>query len=222
MAVVVFKTGENDYAIAEVKKLIYECGRTFGILQYDQESPLKVVCQRVCAELGGLSLRAAPRNHPQSHGSVGQSQRTLYGQLRALLYQVEHNTGLKIDSNHALYPWAVKHANWLINRYLVHSDGQTSYYRRWQKNYDGGLRHFAEKVSAKIVGEKSSRKADFALGTAIWLGRDSEADEIVDTGFVKVRIARRNSPPLQWTSKHCLGSPKLLKNRLFNLFFPRH
>ena len=91
--------GENDYAIAKVKKFIYECGRTFGILQYDQERPLKAVCQCVCSKLGGLSLRAAPRNHPESHGSVGQSQRTWYGQLRAILYQVEHNTGLKIDSN---------------------------------------------------------------------------------------------------------------------------
>ena len=77
MAVVVPQKAENDYAITEAKKFIYERGRTFGILQYDQEGPLKVVCQRVCAELGGLSLRAAPRNHPQSHGSVGQSQRTL-------------------------------------------------------------------------------------------------------------------------------------------------
>ena len=189
-------------AVAEVKKFIYECGRTFGILQHDQEGPLTVVCQRVCAELGGLSLRAAPRNHPQSHGSVGQSQRTLYGQLRTLLYQVEHNTGLKIDSNHALYPWAVKHANWLINRYLVHSDGQTSSYRRWQKNYDGGLCHFGERVSAKIVGQKFTRKADLPWKQAIWLGRDTEADEIivaVDRRVVKVPTVRRNAPSLQWT-----------------------
>ena len=133
-------------------------------------------------------MRAAPRNHPQSHGSVGQSQRTLYGQLRASLYQVEHNNGLKIDSNHALY--------------LVHSDGQTSYYRRWQKNYDGGLCHFAGKVSAKIVGQKFGRKAFFSWKPAIWLGRDSEADEIivaVDIGVVKVRAVRTNSPSLQWT-----------------------
>ena len=108
MAVVVPQKGKNDHAIAKVKKFICKCGGTFGILQYDQESPLKTVCQRVCSELGGLSLRAAPKNHPQSHGSVGQSQRTLDGQLRALLYQVEQNTGLKIDSEHVLYLWAVK------------------------------------------------------------------------------------------------------------------
>ena len=97
---------QTGWAMAVVvPQFIYERGRTFGILQYDQEGPWKVACQRVCAELGGLSLRAAPRNRPQSHGSVGQSQRTLCGQLRTILYQVEHNTGLKVDSNHALYSW---------------------------------------------------------------------------------------------------------------------
>ena len=51
-AVIVPSKGENDYAAAELKNFIYECGRTFGILQYDQESPLRNLCQRVCAELG--------------------------------------------------------------------------------------------------------------------------------------------------------------------------
>ena len=124
MAVVVASKGENDYAIAELKKFIYECGRTFGILQYDQESPLKAVCQRVCAELGGLSIRAAPKARSQSMGSIGQMQRTLYGQVRALLSQAEQRLKIEIDSNHALYPWALKHAQWLLNRCLVHSDGR--------------------------------------------------------------------------------------------------
>ena len=131
LAVVVPSKGENDYAKAELKKFIYECGRTFGVLQYDQESPLKAIAKSVCAELGGLSVRAAPKAHPQASGSVGQMQRTLYSQLRTLLYQIDQNTGLSIDSNHALYPWAVKHSQWLLNSYLVHSDGATSYFRRW-------------------------------------------------------------------------------------------
>ena len=61
VAVVVPAKGENDYSVAELRKLIFECGRTFGVLQYDQESPLKALCHRVCSELGGLSLRAAQK-----------------------------------------------------------------------------------------------------------------------------------------------------------------
>ena len=61
MTIVIPSKGNDDYAAAELKKFIYECGRTFGILQYDQESSLKALCTRVCAELGGLSIRAVPK-----------------------------------------------------------------------------------------------------------------------------------------------------------------
>ena len=85
LVVVVPSKGENKYAKAELKKFIYECGRTFGVLQYDQELPLKAIAKTVCAELGGLSVRAAPNVHPQASGSAGQMQRALYLQLRTLL-----------------------------------------------------------------------------------------------------------------------------------------
>ena len=179
LAVVVPSKGENEYAKAELKKFIYECGRTFGVLQYDQELPLKAIAKTVCAELGGLSARAAPKAHPQASGSVGQMQRILYSQLRTLLSQVEQNTGINIDNNSALYPWAVKHAQWLLNRYLVHSDGSTSYFRRWNRNYDGGLCYFAETMQAKLPVVKFTRKADSLWETALWLGKDTEADEII-------------------------------------------
>ena len=201
LAVVVPSKGENEYAKAELKKFIYECGRTFGVLQYDQESPLKAIAKTVCAELGGLSVRAAPKAHPQASGSVGQMQRTLYSQLRTLLSQVEQNTGVNIDSNSALYPWAVKHSQWLLNRYLVHSDGSTSYFRRWNRNYDGGLCCFAETVQAKLPVLKFTRKADSLWETALWLGKDTEADEIIvgtSKGVHKVRTVRRHSPSQQW------------------------
>ena len=201
LAVVVPSKGENEYAKAELKKFIYECGRTFGVLQYDQESPLKAIAKTVCAELGGLSVRAAPKAHPQASGSVGQMQRALYSQLRTLLSQVEQNTGVNIDSNSALYPWAVKHSQWLLNRYLVHSDGSTSYFRRWNRNYDGGLCCFAETVQAKLPVLKFTRKADSLWETALWLGKDTEADEIIvgtSKGVHKVRTVRRHSPSQQW------------------------
>ena len=88
MAVVVPTKGGIAYSTAELRMFVYECGRTFGILQYDQESSVKAVCQRVCKEIGGLSTRAAPKDRPQSHGSVGAAQRTLYSQVRTLMYHV--------------------------------------------------------------------------------------------------------------------------------------
>ena len=201
MSVVVPSKGSDNYAVAEWKKFIYECGRTFGISQYDQEKSLKALCTRVCAELGGLSIRGAPVGHSQVQGSVGQLQRTFYGQLRALLYQIESNVHIEITSDSCIYPWCIKHAQWLINRFLIHSDGRTSYCRLWGKDYTGGLCCFGEVVQAKVIEIKFARKSDTPWQTALWLGRDTEADEIIvalPDGVRKVRTIRRFSPSLQW------------------------
>ena len=71
-----------------MKKFLYECGRTFGILQYDPEASLKALVQYTLSELGGLSSRATPVNWKQAHGSIGNQQATFYGQVRALILQV--------------------------------------------------------------------------------------------------------------------------------------
>ena len=162
---------------------------------------MKAVCQRVCKEIGGLSVRAAPRNHPQSHGSVGAARRTLYGQIKALLYQVHERTGIEITSDSPLYPWAVKHAQWLLNRYLIDSDGFTSYFRRWNRNFEGGLCCFGEFVQAKVIGIRGGTKSDVPWKEALWLGRDTEANEITvatTDNVVKVRTVRRLPPSEQW------------------------
>ena len=82
MAVVLPAKGSIEkYAVAE----LLEIGRTFGIVQYDKESSLKVIAKDLCKTIGGLSMRAAPTEHSQSQGSVSNVQRTLYGQLRTRL-----------------------------------------------------------------------------------------------------------------------------------------
>ena len=41
--------------------------------------------------------------------------------------QVEESTALKLTSESPMFTWAVKHAQWLINRYTIGSDGKTAY-----------------------------------------------------------------------------------------------
>ena len=189
------------YAMAELKKFVFETGRTFGILQYDKENPLKDLVLSTVKELGGMSTRAAPTAHKQAMGSVGQMQRTLYAQLRTVLLQLQESTGVEVTSDHALFPWAVKHAQFLLNRYLEHADGHTSYWRRWQRDYNSGLCCFGEVVQAKLTGPHAARKAFPSWVTGMWLGRDTEADEVIigtEHGVTKVRTVRRLQPSLQW------------------------
>ena len=123
MAIVLPAKGSIEkYVVAELRRFVSEIGRKFGIVQYDKENSLKVTAKDLCKTMGGLSMRAAPTGHSQSQGSVGNAQRTLYGQLRTLFSQPQESTGLKLTSESPMFTWCVKHAQWLINRYMIGSE----------------------------------------------------------------------------------------------------
>ena len=63
-------------------------------------------------------------------------------------------------------------------------------------------------MQAKVIEPKSARKSDTPWFTALWLGRDTEADEIIvalPDGVRKVRTIRRFSPSLQWRAEPLLS-----------------
>ena len=42
--------------LAELRRFVFEIGRTFGIVQYDKETSLKVIAKDLCKTMGGLSM----------------------------------------------------------------------------------------------------------------------------------------------------------------------
>ena len=97
-----------------------------------------------------------------------------------------------IHNNHPLMPWMIRHAAWLINRYLVHSDGLTSYQRRWERDYKHAICEFGETVLYRLPAKQL--KGDLALHKAIWLGvDDSNGESFVGAtkGVIRARTIRR-------------------------------
>ena len=202
----------EKYAVAELRRFVFEIGGTFGIVQYDKENSLKVIAKDLCKTIGGLSMRAAPTGHSQSQGSVGNVQRTLYGQLRTLFSQLQESTGLKLTSESPMFTWCVKHAQWLINRYLIGSDGKTAYSRRWSREYNGSLCMFGEWIDAKlpISNKLKIPKGGLQWFSGVYLGKDTEADEVIlgnANGVFKVRAVKRKPPSQQWNA---VGVSKML------------
>ena len=72
--------------------------------------------------------------------------------------------------------WIVKHASWLHNRYQLHSDGKTSFERRWDTNYNKAICEFAETVLFRYaLGPASKTTTSWEYG--IWLGNCTTSDE---------------------------------------------
>ena len=77
---------------------------------------------------------------------------------------------LQITTTHPIVGWAIRHASWILTRYLRHADGKTSYERRWQRPYASPLCIFGETVmyaeQTKVLPKHAIR-----FNSGIWVGR---------------------------------------------------
>ena len=201
-AVLVPHKGRHAYSVAELKKFIYETGRTYGILQYDKRPALKALVTDVAKELRGMSIRATPKNWKQTRESIGKMHLTLFEQSRTLRLQLQKRLRTEVDSNHCIFPWIVKHSQFLLNRFHTHEEGHTSYFRRWRRDYQEPLCEFGETVLFRMP-EESRNEDDTAWHTGIWLGKDTEADESIvhcEGTVYKVRTVRRVISSKRWNT----------------------
>ena len=135
------KTRHVQYLSTCLQQFFMECGRTHAILnntvlQSDQEDFIISLIKMMATAMGGnIAVRQSPAYTSQAQGSVERFHRTLMGQVRAIKLQLENKYGIKLNSKHPIMPWLVKHSAYLLNRYSIHSDGNTSYYRRWGKKH---------------------------------------------------------------------------------------
>ena len=146
------KQGDFQYHVRCIQAFLMECGRVQAvlnttILQSDQEDHLIALLKTVAAKMGGnITVRQAPTYTSQAQGSVERFHRTLMGQFRTLKAQLQHNYDRTITSKHPVVPWLVRHTAYLLNRYAVHADGNTSYFCRWHKDHRHPLCEFGETV----------------------------------------------------------------------------
>ena len=143
----------------------------------------------------------------------------LYGQIRVLKAHVEKSYKLTkgLDACSPALTWIVLHATWLLNRYQVHSDGLTSYQRRWNRNFAGGICSILECVHWRKPG-KHKEKLDDIWSTGVWCGRDTISGENYVSNchgsVIRVRTIRRLPPSQQYQLEHLEhlnGTPDKMK-----------
>ena len=197
LSVVIPTKARTPYSHAELRRFVLETGRTFGILQCDPEPALLAIAEAVTGEVGGLSLRKTPTGWKQAQGSVGNMQATLYGQIKALRLELLNRYKAELSVHSALFTWLVRHAQWLVNRYLCNAAGTTAFERRWGKRYNGFICRFGETV---LFRQQRATKGMPAFVRGIWLGKDTESDQhfVADSsGVFKTRSVKRLPPAQQ-------------------------
>ena len=195
------KPSMMDYMINNLQAFIFECGRTQGILQSDNEDTLNALLKATASKVGSMTVRHSPSYSSNSQGSVERLHRTLLGQIRVVKAQVESNYSMTMSTKHCLLPWIVRHAAWTVNRYVIHSDGYTSFERRWGRNYERAICEFGETLLYLPPQHKKLPKADLRMQKCIWLGKVSETGEnyvATESGVQKVRTVRRLQPHFKY------------------------
>ena len=186
----------TTYSQAELRRFVLETGRTFGVLQSDPEPALRNIAEAVTREVGGLSLRNTPNGWKQTQGSVGNMQATSYGQIKALRLELLTRYNVELSVHSALFTWLVRHAQWLVNRYLQNVQGTMAFERRWGRRYNGALCRFGETV----LFRREQHEGKLSWFHGFWLGKDTESDQhfVADaTGVFKTRSVKRLPPSKQ-------------------------
>ena len=88
---------------------------------------------------------------------------------KTLVYGVEKEAKVKITSESTLYPWAPRHAAFLLNRFVV-QQGKTPFELVFDREYKGTLVPWGSVVVAKPL-PKTKEKGE-AWKKGIFVGKD--------------------------------------------------
>ena len=112
------KTYPLTYMIKMCSEFVDRLGHTLVTIRTDNEPSISVVLDGVLrlrntSEFERTFKEYTPRYSSQSLGSVGVFQRTLNGDVKTLRYQAEAFYGQKFLPTHNVWPWLVRHANFV-------------------------------------------------------------------------------------------------------------
>ena len=174
-AVITPRKGPTRHQLQHLKRFVMEHGFANSIIQTDGENAITELAQQAAHQLG-LPTRQSPTYDHRSQGSVERFHQTLFAQLRATRFQWASHLGLEHHNLPPLsLPWLLQHSVFLINRFLVRNNGQTSFAANYGYNYTAALLNFGEIVYAdikRIDNRKLAIRNEHQKVTGIWLGRD--------------------------------------------------
>ena len=113
---------------------------------------------------------------------------------KTLVYHAETEAKVKITSECTLYPWAARHAGFLLNRFVVHK-GKTPFEVLFDREYKGKLAPWGSIVLGKQLPSVKEKGESWKKG--IFVGKDLASNmNLVSTGkgVIKCRTMRQCTP----------------------------
>ena len=197
--------GVNAYALHLVTEALKFTGRQKVILLADAEHSIRALAEAAAKEWGKeCQLQVAPRESHASNGAAERAILELARQARTLVSGLEHHfPEFKMLPTHKTYSWIIRHAAWLLTRYLVKLDGRTPYERLRGREYRGEIAEGFETVHYKVASTQKG-KLDPQSAIGVWLGKSLMSDEHLigtDQGIRRCRSIWRRPENKRWEKK---------------------
>ena len=171
------------------------------VLKSDNEPAIQALVEGVRIKRGERTMvEKSPKYSHQSNGAAENAVRRIESLTRIYVCVLQEKIGYKVDSKSIILPWLVRHAAYVLNRYIKRDDGRSAWARLRGKECDSPLAQIGETVDFKIVrGEMAKLEPRWAVGT--FLGRTDESDEVIvgtAAGIEFARSFRRRAANKQW------------------------
>ena len=190
--------GPGDYVVGCLATALELWGLQGAItLRSDQEPAVLALVSAVLAKRGGEGGQpeATPSRSSQSLGGAERYNQAVSSQLRSLLLQLQRRVCAEIHVGLNAFPWAVRHAAWLLTRFVVKEHGSTAWALLRGRPFAGDVAEFGETVLGRLPGATAADRKDEARWVeGVWLGKTEVSDEhLLGTraGIQRVRCVRR-------------------------------
>ena len=173
------------------------------------------------ASADGIQLKVETAPRFSSIGAVGRPQDPVEGQIRCLRLELETRLSREVTPFMDIWPWLVRHAGWLLERYHVKANKKKAVEYCLGKPYQGEILKFAEAAlfplavspCGKVRSEVRQGRADARFVRGICLGKTLDSDEHLfgtDESVFTTRTVQRVPDSEQRRGdlvKHCQGTP---------------
>ena len=196
----VVNKGVDQHAVHVVTEALKFLGRTKVVLMSDGEHSIRALAEAASKAWGkDAALQISPKGSHQSNGAVERAILEVARQVRTVTNALEARyAGLNVQADSKHFAWIVRHASWLITRYLIKADGKTPYERLRGRDYKGEVVEPFEVVHYKV---ESPGKMDAQTAVGVWLGKSLASDEhLIGTqqGIRRCRSCFRRPEAKRW------------------------
>ncbi|CAE7451931.1 GIP, partial [Symbiodinium sp. CCMP2456] len=179
------------------------------LFQGDPEVSIRQVinaCEACRARLGlATEKRWVPRGSHASNGQAEKAIQTIRTNALTLRSFVEARIGASIEGQRHFFPWVMRHAGYLYNRFAVNPRGSTSFELLYGRAFRSQLVPMGEQV---LYYRASKHRGDVKWSKGVWLGlHERNGAHLVGSaeGIQETRSIRRLPEEQQWSAEAVLG-----------------